>query len=181
MYHQSNFVKYVSCATSAPLDMAYPDLAEDSHRLCREKQYFLVVVDSHSKWLEVIFTTAMTAARTIEALRTLFARFGLPEEVVSDNATTFKSEDVETFLKQNGVKQILTPPYHPASNGAAERSVQSLKCMLFHSIEDVNKSSMSLSHNIADWLYVYRKTPHTTTNRTPAELLLSPGLGLVKQ
>ena len=79
----------------------------------KNKTYFLVVADSHSKWLEVIVTTSMTAARTIEALRTLFARFGLPEEVVSDNAPTFKSEEFETFLKQNGVKHILTPPSLP--------------------------------------------------------------------
>ena len=76
-------------------------------------------------------------------------------------------------MKQNGVEHILTPPYHPASIGAAERRVQSLKRMLFQSIEDVNKSSMSLSHNIADWLFVYRNTPHTTTSKTPVELFLN--------
>ena len=133
----------------------------------KDKTYFLVVIDSHSKWIEVLITNTMSANKTVEALRTLFSRFGLPEELVSDNAPTFKSAEFVTFLKQNGVKHVLTPPYHPASNGAAERSVQELKRIL------AKRPKMNLQHNIADWLFVYRNTPHTTTNRTPAELFLN--------
>lgn len=51
----------------------------------KDKQHFLVVVDSHSKWLEVVHMTVTTASKTIEVLRRLFAAYGLPEECVSDN------------------------------------------------------------------------------------------------
>lgn len=57
---------------------------------------------------------------------TLFASYGLPEEIVTDNRPQFVSSTFKTFIKTNGVKQTLGSPYHPASNGAAERSVKIL-------------------------------------------------------
>ncbi|CDQ99778.1 unnamed protein product [Oncorhynchus mykiss] len=62
-----------------------------------DKQHFLVVVDVHSKWIE-----------TINLLRHLFASFGLFKELVSDNGPPFTSNDFEMFLKNNGVRHILS-------------------------------------------------------------------------
>ncbi|KAI4881016.1 hypothetical protein NFI96_011261 [Prochilodus magdalenae] len=83
-------------------------------------QYFFVLVDSHSKWLEVVPMTTTTAAKTIEVLRNIFSSYGLPEEIVSDNGPQFTSQEYKNFLRSNGIKQTLVPVYHPASNGAAE-------------------------------------------------------------
>ncbi len=44
----------------------------------------LVVTDSHSKWLEVCVMTSKTAGRTMAALRDMFTRHGIPEQLVSD-------------------------------------------------------------------------------------------------
>ena len=46
---------------------------------------------------------------------------------MSDNGPQFIASECVDFLKQNGVKQTLVRPYHPSSNGAAERTVQILK------------------------------------------------------
>ena len=54
---------------------------------------FLVVVDANSKWPEVIPMRSTTAAKSIEVLRNLFARFGIPEQIVSDNGPQFVSEE----------------------------------------------------------------------------------------
>ena len=94
------------------------------------KLNFLIVVDAYSKWLEVVPMVSMTSLKTIEVLRSLFARYGIPEEVVSDNGPQLASEEFSQFLKQNGVKFTRVPPYHPAFNGAAERSVQTAKTFL---------------------------------------------------
>ena len=88
---------------------------------------FLVVVDAHTKWIEVHKTSSSSAASTISLLRKTFATLGLPEVIVSDNASNFTSEEFAEFLKRNGVRHIKTPPYHPASNGLAERAVQTFK------------------------------------------------------
>ena len=85
---------------------------------------FLVVVDAHSKWPEVIPVSSTTSSSTIEVLRDLFARFGIPEEIVSDNGTQFVSEDFQAFIRSNGIRHITSAPYHPATNGLAERAVQ---------------------------------------------------------
>ena len=75
-------------------------------------------------------TLRLQLEKTIEVLRSLFAHYGIPEEVVSDNGPQLASEELSQFLKQNGVKFTRVPPYHPASNGAAERSVQTAKTFL---------------------------------------------------
>ena len=54
---------------------------------------FLIVVDAHSKWPEVIQMSSTTTSKIIEALGNLFARCGLPEQVVSDNGPQFTSEE----------------------------------------------------------------------------------------
>ncbi|XP_055920739.1 uncharacterized protein K02A2.6-like [Eupeodes corollae] len=85
------------------------------------EKYFLIVVDAHSKWPEIFQMNSMKAARTIEVLRDLFARYGLPVTLVSDNGPTFTSGEFRRFLKENGINHKFTTPYHPATNGQAER------------------------------------------------------------
>lgn len=48
---------------------------------------FLVVVDSYSKWPEVFNMSTTTASKTIDVLRDLFARTGIPDQIVSDNGS----------------------------------------------------------------------------------------------
>ena len=111
--------------------------------------------------------TTTTATATINVLRAVFTRYGLPHEVVSDNGPQFVSEEYQTFLKMNRVKLTLVPPYHPASNGLAERHVQTFKGMY-----KAYGNTRSVQHRVADILFRYRNTPHSTTGKTPAELFL---------
>ena len=99
---------------------------------------FLIVVDTYSKWLEVKALTAATLTATIEHLHSILATHGLPKAFVTDNGTQFTSAEFETFMKNNGIRHIKTSSYHPASNGLAERAVQSFK-------ENMKKSSSTES------------------------------------
>ena len=67
------------------------------------------------------------AASTIAILRELFAKYGMSVHSVSDNGPQFCSKEFTHFLNMNGVKHIRVAPYHAASNGPAERMVQSFK------------------------------------------------------
>ena len=87
----------------------------------------LVIVDAHSKWPEVVLMSSSTSQATIRALRQLFATYGLPQQLVSDNGPQFSSVEFATFLTRNGVKHIRSSPYHPSTNGLAERFVHTLK------------------------------------------------------
>ena len=140
----------------------------------KDRQSFLLVHDSHSKWLEVVHCPDTTATRTVAVLRNLFARYGLPQVLVSDNGPQFVSEEFKTFLRTNGVRHVLTPPYHPASNGAAERAVRVLKESLVKQLKAMERSGryQSLQHRLDNFLLGYRSTPHSVTGRSPAELFL---------
>ena len=59
---------------------------------------FLIVLDAHSKWTEIIPTSSTTSSATINILSTIFARFGLPEHLVSDNGAQFTTEEFATFV-----------------------------------------------------------------------------------
>ena len=127
---------------------------------------FLVMVDSHLKWLEVIPVNASTAEATIDKMRFVFSTHGLPKAVVSDNGPQFTSVEFQQFLERNGIQHIKTSPYHPASNGLAEHAVQTFK-------QAMKKcTSGSLSSYLNHFLFRYRITPHTTTSVPPAELLM---------
>ena len=89
-----------------------------------------VVIDAHSKWPEVISMSSSTTQATIEGLGRLFAAYGLPQQLVSDNGPQFTSADFAVFLRKNGVKHIHSLPYHPSTNGLAERFVRTLKAAM---------------------------------------------------
>ena len=71
--------------------------------------------------------TSTTAANTIKVLQEIFSMHGLPEQLVSDNGPQFVSSEFLDFCKANGIKHFQVAPYHPASNGLAECTVQTFK------------------------------------------------------
>ena len=126
----------------------------------------LVLIDTHSKWIEAVCTPSATSSAVIEELRTLFAQFGIPETIVTDNGSCFVSAEIEAFFESNGIKHITSAPYHPASNGLAERAVQIVK----RGLKKITQGSMR--SRLAKTLFTYCLTPQTTTGISPGELLL---------
>ena len=86
-------------------------------------QMLLILVDAHSKWMEVHPVTTATSSITIEHLRVILATHGLPEMLVTDNGSVFTSSDFKDFTKRTGIRHVTSAPYHPASNGLAVRAV----------------------------------------------------------
>ena len=129
---------------------------------------FFIVVDAHSKWPEVYDMPSTTSQSTIDVLRHLFAAYGLPLQLVSDNGPQFISTEFTRFLEENGVKHIRSAPYHPASNGLAERFVRSFK----EAMKAAGPSPKFVCYRLENFLLANRSTPHGTTGRTPASLFL---------
>lgn len=125
---------------------------------------FLVIVDSFSHWPVVKVVTDLTAATLVTHTRYVFADFGKPYVVVTDNAAQFRSDEFEKFLSKNGVKHLCTPPWHPASNGLAERTVQTVKRLLSRF------QSGDVHAKVARVLWAMRTTP-SAGGRTPAEAM----------
>ncbi|XP_055901962.1 uncharacterized protein K02A2.6-like [Eupeodes corollae] len=95
--------------------------------------WFLVIVDSKSKWLEVFKTKQATSQFTRDKLRETFARHGLCDVVVSDNGSVFKSKELEDFFSSNGIDHRTTPTYFPQNNGQAENSQKRGYCSVSRS------------------------------------------------
>ena len=126
--------------------------------------YFFILVDAHSKWLEAEIVSSTSSKQTIQSLRKIFATHGIPQQIVSDNATTFTSGEFQEFVKNNGITHTPSAPYHPSTNGLEERAVQSLKQALL-------KMTGDLQTRLSRFLFTYRNTPHPTTGRSPSEML----------
>lgn len=127
---------------------------------------FLIVVDAHSKWMEVFPVHHATSHHTIEKLRQAFAAHGLPDKVVSDNGTPFTSAEFSEFMTKNGILHIRTAPYHPSSNGLAERAVRTFK----NAMKRMDQGTVETK--VSRFLFTYRITPHSSTGVSPAELLM---------
>ena len=112
-----------------------------------------------------------SAALTIVQLRKLFAQFGLPTTLVSDNGLQFTAQEFEDFCSSNGIKHIWVTPYHPSSISLAERAVRVVK-------EGLKKQNTSdtLTDRLSRVLISYRITPQSTTRIAPAELLFGRNL-----
>ncbi|XP_060542061.1 uncharacterized protein K02A2.6-like [Pantherophis guttatus] len=129
-------------------------------------RHLLIVVDAFSKWLEVVPMASTTTDATIRALRRLFATHGLPDVLVSDNGPQLTSLAMESFLAGLGIRHALSAPYRPAGNGQAERMVRLTKEAL------TKMGPGDWQERIDNFLLTQHITPHATTHKSPAELLM---------
>ena len=98
--------------------------------LCEhEGKNYLVVVDYYSKFIETALLPNKTAGTVITHLKSIFARHGIPEELVSDNMP-FNSKEFDEFAKEWGFKQTTSSPTYAQSNGMSEKAVQNVKRIL---------------------------------------------------
>ena len=77
--------------------------------------------------MEALPLNTATALTTTQQLRKLFAQFGIPDTIVSDNGPQFAASEFQDFCRLNGIRHVRVAPYHPSSNGLAERAVRIVK------------------------------------------------------
>ena len=129
-----------------------------------------MLVDAFSKWPEVKVTSTTTAKMTINLLSDIFAHFGFPQILVSDNGSQLTSTEFHNFLSQHHIIHHKSPPYHPATHGLAENLVKSVKSHLKKYKLD---GTTNVHCTIADFLRTYHNVPHTSTGIPPAHLVLA--------
>ncbi|PIO53816.1 integrase core domain protein, partial [Teladorsagia circumcincta] len=90
-------------------------------------RFYLILVDAYSKWPEIVQITSISSTATIQVMKGIFAKFGNPTTLVTDNGTQFTSSQFALFCRSRGINHNRTPPFHPQSNGQAERFVDTFK------------------------------------------------------
>ncbi|XP_041982842.1 uncharacterized protein K02A2.6-like [Aricia agestis] len=129
---------------------------------------YLLIIDSRSRWLDVHIMQGTTALHVITKLCKTFAFIGVPAQLVSDNGPPFSSVEFVNFLIANGCEAVKTPPYHPQSNGTAERMVQTIKKCLVR-LENENPK-LCREIILQNFLFTYRNSPNVT-GMSPNEIL----------
>lgn len=132
---------------------------------------YLLVVDTYSKWLEIVYQKSTTTKCVLESLSKIFAVFGFCTEIVSDNGPPFNGNEWKVALEKLGIKVTFSPPYHPQSNGSAERNVQTIKKGLAKFL--VSESVEPVEQQIAHFLFKHRNTPSSVTTKSPSHMIFS--------
>ena len=82
------------------------------------------------RWIEVLHVKSTTKAACMAKMKDVFAHFGFPEEIVSDNGPKFASSEFRSFVESNRITRITSSPFLPNANVEAERAVQTAKRIL---------------------------------------------------
>jgi transposase InsO family protein len=136
----------------------------------------LVSVDAGTGWIEATRHPHRTSKAVVTSLTDLACRFGLPKVFVTDNGAELVSAEVNRWCLTNGVEKKETPTYHPASNGLAERSVQTIKrCMRAYKLETAH---MTFDEYLQRILFHHRACCRRRNGLTPAELVFGRALRL---
>lgn len=131
---------------------------------------WFVIVDAYSRWVEIFPMKNATTTKILQILESLFSKYGICKYLVSDNGSQFTSQEFKNFCNSKNVIHIKSTPYHSRTNGLAERAIQNFK--RHYNIMKLDQYP-TLIERLNTWLFTYRCTQHSCTNRTPAELFLS--------
>ena len=124
----------------------------------------LVISDYYSNFIEVTRMTTTTSRSIIKALKEVFARYGIPDIMVSDNGPQFSSAEFTVFAKTWNFDHKTSSPHHHQSNGKAENAVRTVK-RLFRKCKDSGQSEFLA---LLDW----RNTPTEGVGTSPAQRLM---------
>lgn len=107
-----------------------------------------------------------TSKAVIRVLQKLFATYGPPDLLVSDNGPQLTSATFQMFLAEHGIHHAQVAPFHLASNGMGERAVRSAKDIL------ARLGPGNWQEKIAKYLLAQHATPYPVTNCSSAKLLM---------
>jgi transposase InsO family protein len=142
-------------------DLPWIKIAAD---LCElDGRVLLVLCDYYSNYIQVGSIKELTSASVIRVLHAMFARWGVPETLVTDNGPQFASLEFSRFTKHWNVRHITSSPRFPQSNGKAERAVGVVK--------ELFKKCKTAGVNEAEALLDYRNTPNET-GLSPAQMIM---------
>jgi len=132
--------------------------------------YNLVLIDKRTRYAVVENVPSTDFQTNKERLKHIFATYGTPKRIESNNGPPFNSKDFNEFAKQEGFQHHRVMAFHPRGNGEVERFMQTL-----NKVEQIasfqGKSRLERRNAIQDMLIAYRSTPHPATGVAPYDAL----------
>lgn len=127
-------------------------------------EHYLIVVDYCSKFFEIAKLNEIGSSEVIMHMKSIFARHGIPREIITDNGPQYSSAKFKEFTRAWDIKHVTSSPHYPQSNGMAEKHVGVAKNIL-------RKAARSGSDPYIG-LLEYRATPKPDGIPSPAEVLM---------
>ncbi|XP_040061897.1 uncharacterized protein LOC120836874 [Ixodes scapularis] len=134
----------------------------------RGHRYALCIVDLCTRWAEVVCLRSLTAQATCDALVGVFARFGAPQLICSDQGTNFVAKLTRLLTERLGVEMRFSTPDHLQSSGLVERCNGTFKAMLRHVIQDHRGQ---WDKYVPCLLWAYHEVPNETTGVSPFKMM----------
>jgi len=91
---------------------------------------YLLIIDYYSRYIETAKLSNESSNEVIHHTKSIFARHGIPQEVVSDNGPQYSSLEHKKFANEYGFLHTTSSQKFPQSNGKAERAVRTVKNLL---------------------------------------------------
>ena len=137
---------------------------------------YVIVTDFYSKYFEPEILQEYTATCLINNMKKIFVRYGIPQQVVTDNGSQYanirnlldSTHQFKEFAREWGFRHTTSSSEYPQSNGAAERAVQTAKRIL--------KKAETDGKDPFEGLLKYRNTCVSVfedIGLSPAQLLMS--------
>ena len=126
---------------------------------------YLITVDYLSNFWEKDRLHDLTSKTVIKKLKSHFARYGIPNSVISDNGVQFTSDEFKKFSKVWDFEHFTISPKHSQSNGKVESAVKAAKRLL--------KKCKKANSDPYMALLELRNTPTQGISSSPAQRLHS--------
>jgi transposase InsO family protein len=127
-----------SVDAAEPWQLILLDLAEPPKADTGEK-YLLVIVDAFTRFVVLRPLKDKSAASIAKELWKLFADFGVPKAIQSDNGTEFVNAIVREMRRAFGIQHRLVAAYNHSANGLVERGIRTVSTMLKKHLKGANQ------------------------------------------
>ena len=153
----------------APMDKIFIDFLGPLPRSKAGNTYLIVGVDSFSKFVWLSPVREATTNQVIKFLKSIFASFGIPRNLVSDNAKQFVSKQFHNFCFESGINHFTTTPYYP-NPSMAERVLR----IVVSALKAYHHNSQTLWDTNLHWLQsAFNMAKHEAHKQTPFSLLMA--------
>lgn len=157
--------RWLALPIGTPFEVVAMDIFGPLPRTSSGSRHILVLIDHHTRWVELVALAEPTATAVAEALFTRWiSRWGVMRALLSDNGPQFVSDILRQLCAVYGIKKIYSSPYNPKGNSIVESYMRTLKATLI----------LCTTRFRAEWdtvlpaaAFAYRATPHSTTRYSP--------------